>query len=157
MTKNKTKSTQCQFEDSYIREVRVNYLPTTSIKFKIKGPECVARFVRSVLLDNSREQFLALYLDGAHNVASYSIVSVGGANQATIHAREIFQRAILAGAIAITIAHNHPSGELTPSDADLSVTKRIKESGNLLGIEVLDHVIVTDSWQNSLRESTCLW
>ena len=157
MIKNKTKSTQCQFKDSYIREVRVNYLPTTSIKFQIKGPDCVARFVRSVLLDNSREQFLALYLDGAHNVASYSIVSVGAANQATIHPREIFQRAILAGAIAITIAHNHPSGELTPSDADLSVTKRIKESGSLLGIEVLDHVIVTDSSHNSLRESTCLW
>ena len=50
---------QCQFEDSYIREVRVNYLPTTTIKFRIKGPECVARFVRSVLLDNSREQSIA--------------------------------------------------------------------------------------------------
>jgi len=157
MTKNKTKSTQCQFEDSYIREVRVNYLPTTTIKFRIKGPECVARFVRSVLLDNSREQFLALYLDGAHNVASYSIVSVGAANQATIHPREIFQRAILAGAIAITIAHNHPSGELTPSDADIAVTNRIKEAGILLGITLLDHVIVTDSSQNSLRETTCLW
>jgi len=157
MTKNKTKSTQCQFEDSYIREVRVNYLPTTTIKFRIKGPECVARFVRSVLLDNSREQFLALYLDGAHNVASYSIVSVGAANQATIHPREIFQRAILAGAIAITIAHNHPSDNVEPSKEDIAVTNRLRDAGILLGITLLDHVIVSDSAFASLREDIRCW
>ena len=111
----------------------------------------------SVLLDNSREQFIALYLDAAHHVASYSIVSVGTANQATIHAREVFQRAILAGAIAIIVAHNHPSDNVEPSNDDIAVTNRLKDAGTLLGITLLDHVIVGATTCTSLREDRRCW
>ncbi|MDZ4851053.1 MAG: JAB domain-containing protein [Pirellulaceae bacterium] len=88
---------------------------------------------------------------------SSSIVSIGSANQAAVTPREIFQRAILSGATAITISHNHPSGDTTPSEADVAVTKRLKECGLILGITVLDHVIVTDTSHYSLRETTDHW
>jgi len=143
MTIRKTRK-GARYTDTFIREVRVTYQPTTSKLFAIKGPDDVADFVRSILTDNSREHFIALYLDGAHQVASYSIVSIGTANSAVVHPREVFQRAILAGAVSIIIAHNHPSGVLTPSPEDHKVTRRLKEAGEILGIKLLDHLIVTD-------------
>jgi len=110
----------------------------------------VADFVRSILTDNSREHFVALYLDGAHQVTSYSIVSIGTANASMVHPREVFQRAILAGAVSIIIAHNHPSGVLTPSDEDHKVTQRLKDAGDILGIKLLDHIIISDHSQKSI-------
>ena len=151
----KTSKTQegPRYTDTFIREVRANYQQTASMLFTIKGPNDVADFVRSVLTDNSREHCVALYLDGAHQVVSYSIISIGTANMSVVHPREVFQRAILAGAISIIIAHNHPSGVLTPSDEDHKVTQRLKDAGEILGIKLLDHVIVTDVAQRSIRES----
>ncbi|HQX49130.1 MAG TPA: JAB domain-containing protein [Planctomycetaceae bacterium] len=134
-----------RYTDTFIREVRANYQQTASMFFTIKGPNDVADFVRSVLTDNSREHCVALYLDGAHQVVSYSIISIGTANMSVVHPREVFQRAILAGAVSIIIAHNHPSGVLTPSDEDHKVTKRLKDAGEILGIKLLDHLIVTDA------------
>ena len=133
------------YEDTFIREIRATYHMTETQPFIIQGPDHVAQFVRSILTDNSREHFVALYLDGAHQVASYSIVSIGTANSAVAHPREVFQRAILAGAVSIIIAHNHPSGVLTPSDEDHKVTQRLKDAGEILGIKLLDHLIVSDA------------
>ena len=74
-------------------------------------------------------------------------------NQATIHAREIFKRAILAGAIAITIAHNHPSGDSTPSPEDILLTRRLREAAAIIGIPLVDHVIVArDSFVSLAQE-----
>jgi len=143
MTISKTRK-GVRYADTFIREVRANY-QQTSMLFTIKGPNDVADFVRSVLTDNSREHCVALYLDGAHQVVSYSIISIGTANMSVVHPREVFQRAILAGAVSIIIAHNHPSGVLTPSDEDHKVTKRLKDAGEILGIKLLDHLIVTDA------------
>ena len=79
----------------------MNYLATTTEQFKISGPEVIAAFTRSVLLDNSREQFIAMYLDAAHTVAAYSLISIGSSNSTTEHPRELFQRAVLFGAIVV--------------------------------------------------------
>ena len=142
--KSSRKQKGTQYTDTFIREVRATYQPTSTQLFAIKGPDDVADFVRSILTDNSREHFVALYLDGANQVASYSIVSIGTANASMVHPREVFQRAILAGAVSIIIAHNHPSGVLTPSDEDHKVTQRLKEAGEIVGIKLLDHLIITD-------------
>jgi len=139
-----------RYTDTFIREVRATYQPTSTPLFAIKGPDDVANFVRSILTDNSREHFVALYLDGAHQVTSYSIVSIGTANASMVHPREVFQRAILAGAVSIIIAHNHPSGVLTPSDEDHKVTQRLKDAGDILGIKLLDHIIISDHSQKSI-------
>ena len=142
--KSSRKQKGTHYTDTFIREVRATYQPTSTQLFAIKGPDDVADFVRSILTDNSREHFVAVYLDGANQVASYSIVSIGTANASMVHPREVFQRAILAGAVSIIIAHNHPSGVLTPSDEDHKVTQRLKEAGEIVGIKLLDHLIITD-------------
>ena len=145
-------------KDCFVREVRVNYLATTTEQFKISGPDDIAVFSRSVLLDNSREQFIAMYLDGAHSLTAYSLISIGSANFTTVHPREVFQRAVLVGAIALVISHNHPSGNDTPSQQDLDITKRLRQCAELLGIKLLDHVIVTNLSHRSLSiENAELW
>ena len=117
----------------------------------------VAEFVRSILTDNSREHCIALFLDGSSKIASYSIISIGGANSAPFAPRELFQRAVLVGAISIVLVHNHPSGSLSASQADHALTIRLKEAGELMGIAILDDVIVTDQDSISLREVSTIW
>ena len=149
-------SPQPNIQDTFIREARVNYLHCEHVMFKIAGAIDVANFVRSILTDNSREHLVALYLDAKHQVAAYSIVSIGTANYAVVTPREVYQRAIVAGAISIVISHNHPSGSTQPSDEDHKVTKRLHESGQLLGIKMLDHVIVTDTEYYSFSDAGIL-
>lgn len=91
------------------------------------------------------ECFMCITLDGGHKVIDTHIVSKGLVNQTIVHPREVFRPAIADNATAIIIAHNHPSGNLEPSMEDKGTTKRIKEAGNLLGIKVLDHLIVSPS------------
>lgn len=99
--------------------------------------ECVA-----VLLLNTR-----LRIKGHH------IVSVGALNEAMAHPREVFRVAVMAAAYGIVLMHNHPSGDATPSDADRALTRRVREAGNILRIEVHDHVIVGHQRYFSFRES----
>ena len=158
MGKKEASVTKDLIKDCFVREVRVNYVATSTEQFKISGPEDIAAFSRSVLLDNSREQFIAMYLDAAHTVAAYSLISIGSANSTTVHPRELFQRAVLVGAIALVISHNHPSGNNTPSQQDLDITKRLRQCAEILGIKLLDHVIVTDLSHRSLSvENPELW
>lgn len=133
-----------QYHDTFIREVRVSYLPTNNKRFAIRQPGDVAIFVRGILPENSREHFVALYLDGAHQVVGYSIISIGTATATLVHPREIFQRAILVGAVSIAVSHNHPSGQTAPSSDDLVVTRMIRDAAKILQLNLLDHVIVTD-------------
>ena len=136
----------------YVREVTAKYIGPRRKAVKIGGPEDAAKFISSVLRDHAREHFVALYLDGAHNVASYSVVSTGSANSAPVHPREVFQGAVLVGACALVVGHNHPSGELRPSDEDRAVTKRLCEAGKLLGVSLLDHIIVSNQGYYSFQE-----
>lgn len=140
------------YEDVFIREVRVSYHLTQEKLFDIRCPNDVAHFVRKILTDNSREHCVALYLNGSHSVASYSIISIGTASQAPVHPMEIFQRAVSCGATALVLSHNHPSGSSLPSDEDRRVTARIKSAGEILGIRLLDHVIVTDTGHHSMKD-----
>ena len=140
-TKTTKKGTNCQ--DTFIREVRANYQTTDRQPVPISGQDGVADFVRSALTDNSREHFIALYLDGANQVVSYSIISIGTATSSIVHPREVFQRAILVGAVSVIVAHNHPSGNLTPSAEDHKVTNRLKDAGEIIGIKLLDLLIVS--------------
>lgn len=136
----------------YVREVIVNYKHPKKIGVRLGDPIGVAKAIRKLLPDNRREHVIALYLDGSHVIVGYSVVSTGTANQAPVHPREIFQAAIACGACALIIAHNHPSGDITPSMQDRDVTKRIKEAGILLGIPLLDHVIVSSKSYTSFQE-----
>lgn len=137
---------------SQIREVRVSYHTPQIDRRSFRTSRHVADFVREVMTDNSREHFIAVYLDGSHSPISYAIISIGLANFCPIHPREIFQRALVSGACALVVAHNHPSGSLEPSEEDWTTTYRLQEAAKLLRLKLLDHVIITDTNYVSLAE-----
>jgi DNA repair protein RadC len=100
----------------------------------------------------AEESMVMITLDTKNNITGLFTVSQGSLNSSIVHPREIYKRAILQNAASIIIAHNHPSGDTTPSQEDIAVTKRISEAGKLLGIELLDHIIVGDIGFCSLKE-----
>jgi DNA repair protein RadC len=111
-------------------------------KRKIKCATDVADLFRAFVADDPREMFVAVYLDVRHVVVGVHQVSLGTAGSTPVHPREVFQPAIALGASAVIVAHNHPSGDPTPSPDDQRVTERLRQAGELLGVELLDHVIL---------------
>jgi DNA repair protein RadC len=104
-----------------------------------------------------REYFVSLMLDVKNQVIGIHTVSVGSLFAAIVSPREVFKAAILASAAAIIVAHNHPSGDVTPSPEDIQVTKTLKEAGKLLDIKVLDHLIVAEDekWASLKKLGHC--
>ena len=101
------------------------------------------------------ERFIVVFLDARNRVTGSQIVSIGSLNASIVPPREVFRAAILHGAAAIILGHNHPSGDPTPSSDDMELTRRLVKSGELLGIGVLDHVIIGDT-SISLKEKGLL-
>lgn len=101
----------------------------------------------------TQEHLIVLSLDGANRLIKKRVVSIGTLNASLVHPREVFAEPIADRAASIVVIHNHPSGTLAPSDADNAITKRLKESGQLLGINLLDHLIVTKTSHYSLSEA----
>ncbi len=106
--------------------------------------------------NKQQEYFLCLYLDGANHLCQTEIISIGTLNQSLVHPREVFSPAIQNRCASIIVAHNHPSGVVKPSGEDLLVTQRLKESGKLLGIELLDHVIFAKDKYFSMKDEDLL-
>ena len=106
--------------------------------------------------DKEQEHFILITLDGASRVIQERVISLGTINQTLVHPREVFRNAICDNAAGIIVAHNHPSGQLEASLEDREVTKRLKEVGTLIGIELLDHVIFTVGGHISLRDEGML-
>ncbi len=101
---------------------------------------------------SSREQFVALYLNARHELVHQETISIGTLTRSLTHPREIFHPAITHLAASILVSHNHPSGDLTPSQDDLSMTKRLEEASEILGIPLIDHLILTTTGVYSFRE-----
>jgi len=93
--------------------------------------------------DNKKEHFVTFFLDIKNKEIAREIISIGTLNASLVHPREVFEPAIRNSAAQIIIAHNHPSGDLDPSEEDITITKKLAEAGKLLGIELVDHIIVT--------------
>ena len=106
--------------------------------------------------EHKKEHFVVFYLDTRNQEIKRDIVSIGTLNYNLVHPREVFEPAIRNLSAGIIVAHNHPSGCLEPSDEDLSLTKRLVQAGKLLGIEVLDHVIVTCDGYMSFKQKSLL-
>ena len=100
--------------------------------------------IRTYLAETDREHLLVLTVDTRNRLIGINTVSVGSLNSSLGHPREIFKAAILQNAAAIILAHNHPSGDPTPSSEDRALTERIKQAAELLGIRLLDHIVVGD-------------
>jgi len=117
----------------------------------ITQPQDVAGIARELIGDNAQESFIALLLDIKNRVVGVTEVARGAVDGCGVDVRQVFRVAIAVGASALVVAHNHPSGDCTPSDVDRRLTERIKKAADLLGIPLLDHVIVSDTGFKSLQ------
>ena len=105
-------------------------------------PDDAYRILRPMMEGLRKEHFVAIYLDGRRRVAHVETISVGTLTSTLVHPREVFLPAIACSAASIIVAHNHPSGDPNPSPEDLALTRRLRDAGRLLGIELVDHIIV---------------
>ncbi len=115
----------------------------------IDSPEKAAEQL-SDIRDKKQEYFVCLTLDGANRLIAKRIITIGTLTSSLVHPREVFAEAITDRAASIIVAHNHPSGTLTPSSADSEVTQRLEEAGVVLGIKLVDHLIVSSSGHLSI-------
>lgn len=120
-------------------------------QIRINTPEDTLPLLSDIKLQK-KEHFMVLYLNARQEVIHKEIVSMGTLNASLVHPREVFEPALKYLASVILLAHNHPSGDEEPSDADIAITKRLNEVGQLMGIEVMDHIIITSERYYSFRE-----
>lgn len=136
-----------------IREAVVRYRGSRRrIGEAIRGPADAAGFARRVIGNDAREHFLVLMLDGRHRPIAYQTVSIGTATASLVHPREVYQAAVGLGACGVIVAHNHPSGDPSPSREDRDVTQRLIKAGEVLGIRLLDSVVIAEGAYVSMRE-----
>jgi DNA repair protein RadC len=119
---------------------------------RLGSPRSVAEYLLPQFGNRAVEQFGVLLLDTKHRVIRASVLSVGTLDASIVHPREVFREATAAGAAALVLFHNHPSGDPEPSDDDCRLTERLVAAGVLMGIDVLDHVILADAKYFSFRE-----
>ncbi len=121
----------------------------------VRGPEQIYDLTRDIRAAN-REHFVGFYLNSRHQVLRRDIISIGSLNASIVHPREVYLPAIALSAASLVLAHNHPSGDPTPSEEDLAITRRLHDAGRLLGIELVDHVVVARDAYASFRERKLL-
>ena len=109
----------------------------------------------SELQQETKEHFITLHLDGKNRIVAMDRVSSGSLNQSIVHPREVFKTALLSSAAAIILIHNHPSGDPAPSTEDRTVTNRLREAGEVIGIQILDHIVVGKNYY-SFKENMLL-
>lgn len=102
---------------------------------------------------NAEEHFVAFHLDAKNQIIGYHIVSHGTVSASLVHPREVFKAALLVNSHAVLVAHNHPAGSLTPIPEDSEVTETLFKAGELMGVKVVDHIIVSSNGLCSLRET----
>ncbi|CAG0983980.1 hypothetical protein METP3_02246 [Methanosarcinales archaeon] len=125
----------------------------SSSKFKINSPEDVYRRLYPAMRESKKEHFVELCLDTKNQVIREDTISIGSLNANVVHPREVFRTALIESAAHIIVAHNHPSGDPTPSREDIDITKKLVETGKIMGIDVLDHVIIGDCRHFSMKEA----
>ena len=137
-----------RFDVKLVRDGRVATLEPTVIRH----PEDTLPILEAELSELAYERFVALALNTKNHLTAVLPVSSGNLNASIVHPRELFQRAILANSAALIVAHNHPSGDPSPSPEDIVLTRKLVEAGEILDIPVLDHVILGYAKYVSFKE-----
>ena len=136
-----------------VPEIRLALIREPGVKAQaIKGADDLDQFIEP-LKHYSEEHFVSFHLNAKLEVIGYQIVSRGTLSASLVHPREVFKAALLANSYALIVAHNHPAGSLNPSREDIETTKTLIKAGELLGVQVLDHIIVSHNGSQSIRES----
>ncbi len=120
--------------------------------FDIKEPQSIVKAIRASIKDKAKEHFKLILLNARNKILGISTISIGSLNASIVHPREVFKDAIVNNAYSIVLVHNHPSGDAEPSENDIKMTKKLVESGKILGIEVIDHVIIGKNEFCSFKE-----
>lgn len=126
----------------------------SSIKYaqrQISHPEDAVILIQEFLEDADREMMILICLNRKGEPTTLQTISIGTLSSSLVHPREVYKTAILSNAASIIIAHNHPSGSPIPSQEDIEITKRIRQAGELLGIELIDHIIIASNGHYSMK------
>ncbi|MBB5174388.1 DNA repair protein RadC [Texcoconibacillus texcoconensis] len=130
---------------------RMNSVPAEE-RYAIRSPEDVSKLVMDDMRHLMQEHFVAIYLNTKNEVLYKDTIFIGSLNASIVHPREVYKQALRYSAAAVICLHNHPSGNPDPSREDIDVTRRLTECGQMIGIELLDHVIIGDKCFTSLKE-----
>ncbi len=129
---------------------------TEEEKPRISSPEAAYQFIYPKLREQKKESFIALHLDTKNQLICEETVSIGSLNANIVHPREVFKTAIQESAAAIIVAHNHPSGDPAPSQNDIDITRKLIDTGKIVGIELYDHIIIGDGRYLSMKEQNLI-
>jgi DNA repair protein RadC len=130
---------------------RVDGYSESDGKTPLKTPEDIVGVVQGRLKDKKKEYFLAVLLDTRNQLIRAAEISVGSLDSSIVHPREVFKEAISASAASVIFVHNHPSGDTEASEDDIELTKRLYQAGEIVGIDVLDHIIIGGKSFSSLK------
>ena len=141
--------------DYKVGEVELSYKPKIKNLHKIISSEDAYKYLLPTYKEGTicyKEYFKVLFLNQANQVLGYTLISEGGITETSVDVRVILQAALLTNSVALVIAHNHPSGNLKPSQEDIKITKQVKDAAQLMRIRVLDHLILTDTGYYSFSD-----
>lgn len=131
-----------------LRQVKEKEVKYNLDKKAITSPNAIFDILTEVLDlgEQAQETFGIIMLNTKNKIIGLSVISIGTLSSSLVHPREVFKQALIANSSRIILFHNHPSGDTTPSEEDINVTKRLAEGGKILGVEILDHVIVGEGF-----------
>lgn len=135
---------------------RLEEYATDGRRVSVCSPEDVVKAAGSKLKGKKKEHFVALFLDTRNHLIGIHTISIGSLDSSIVHPREVFKEAIACSAASVIFVHNHPSGDPTPSEDDIKLTKRLTDVGEIMGIEVLDHIIICDACYSSMKSKGIL-
>ena len=118
----------------------------------INKPSKAVKIARSLITDWKKEHFIGIYTNARLRVEKAELISLGSVNASLVHPRETFKPALINSACGIVVLHNHPAGDVEPSEDDLKMTKRLEKAGKILGIDLYDHIIFTEKKWLSMKE-----
>lgn len=121
-------------------------------KTRVISPKDVFEYLRYDLSELKQEHFVGIYLDAKNNIISSKTLFIGSLSMSVVHPREVFNWAVRLSAASIIVVHNHPSGDPTPSQSDIEVTKAIKDAGVTMDIQLIDHIVIGKTEFISLKE-----
>lgn len=145
--------------DYKVGEVKLSYRPKTRNLQKVISSGDAYKFLLTTYKKGTicyRECFKVLFLNSANQVLGYTLISEGGITETLADIRIILQAALLTNSVAMILAHNHPSGNMKPSTEDIKLTKKVKDAAELMRIQVLDHIILTDTTYYSFSDEGLL-
>lgn len=138
----KFKVIRAVYETLTVKEAILEYLQPLT---RYTAPNQIFEAFR-YLNREAKEHFIAMHLDGKNRINCIDLISTGSLNQSIVHPREVFKTALLSSAASIILLHNHPTGDPTPSSEDIAITRRLVEGGELIGIKILDHIIIGETY-----------